>query len=67
MPTRTLLGRAALLRLQRSLHLRLSLRRLVRLQLALWLRPRLVGLVFATTPAAPMSLRLSLAIGLGRP
>ena len=64
--TRTLLGRPTLLRLLRSLHRRLSLLRrtlLLRLGLSAWL----VRLVFATTPAAPMSLRLTLAIGRGRP
>jgi hypothetical protein len=63
---RALLRRSALLRrLLRSLHLRLRLRRRILLHLPLRLTTLLVRLVFATTPAAPMSLRLSLAIGLG--
>jgi hypothetical protein len=56
-----------LLRLLRSLHLRLNRRRLILLNRPLRLNTRLVRLVFATTPAAPMSLRLPLAIRLGRP
>jgi hypothetical protein len=62
--TTTLLSR--LLRL-RSLHLRRRRLSLIWLQLSLRLAGWLVGLVFATTPAAPMSLRLSLACGRGRP
>jgi hypothetical protein len=60
-----LLGRPTLLLwLRRSLHLRLNLRRLI-LLLCLWLPTRLAWFVFAATPAAPMSLRLSLTIRRG--
>jgi len=70
MPSRALLLRLLATRLLRSLHLRLRrLGRLVLRNLALLrlLTAWLVRLVFAATPAAPMSLRLSLPIGLDRP
>jgi hypothetical protein len=71
MASRALLGLLlAILRLlRRGLHLRLGLlRSLSLLELALRLLSGLLTrFVFATTPAAPMSLRLSLAIRLGRP
>jgi hypothetical protein len=69
-PPRALLLRLLATRLLRSLHLRLRrLRRLVLLNLALLrlLTGWLVRLVFAAAPAAPMSLRLSLPIGLDWP
>jgi len=71
MPSRAaLLLRLLATRLLRSLHVRLRrLRRRVLLNLALLglLAAWLVRLVFAATPAAPMSLRLSLPIGRDRP
>jgi hypothetical protein len=51
---------------RRSLHLRLNLLGL-HLRLLRLLHTLLACLVFAATPAAPMSLRLSLAVRRGRP
>ena len=68
MPTSTLLLRLLSALLLRSLHLRLRLLRGLALRLPLrLLSALLVRLVFAAAPAAPVSLRLSLPVGLDRP